>query len=156
LPNSEAVETEKPDVDMVKLYSKRILELSTNIPHTQRLEAPQATVIKRSPLCGSTITVDVTMQHGKVSAFAQNVKACALGQAAASIIGANIIGRTYKELLQTREALFALLKHGKPVQSLLFHDLEVLTPAHNYPNRHASVMLVLDAVTQAIGQSDEP
>jgi NifU-like protein involved in Fe-S cluster formation len=75
------------DSDLIKLYSGRILELAADIPHLGRLSSPQASVKRRSPLCGSTVTVDLTMENGRVSGFAQDVKACALGQAAASVVG---------------------------------------------------------------------
>ena len=67
------------DADLIKLYSGRILELAADIPLTDRLDSPQASVKKRSPLCGSTVTVDLTMENGRISAFGQDVKACALG-----------------------------------------------------------------------------
>jgi NifU-like protein involved in Fe-S cluster formation len=73
--------------DLIKLYSTRILALTADIPHLGRLEAPQASVRKRSPLCGSTVTVDLDMDGGRVARFGQDVKACALGQAAASVLG---------------------------------------------------------------------
>jgi len=76
--------------EMMKLYSKRILALAAELPNTERLEAPDASARKRSPLCGSTVTVDLELKDNKISAYGQDVKACALGQAAASIIGKNI------------------------------------------------------------------
>ena len=98
------------DGDLIKLYSGKILELATNIPHLERLESPQKTVKKRSPLCGSTVTVDVEMEDGHVSAFGQDVKACALGQAAAAVVGAQVIGRSAAEIVQARDELKAMLK----------------------------------------------
>ena len=86
------------ETDLIKLYSARILELAADIPHLGRLPAPDATIKRRSPLCGSTVTVDLNVSDGKVSAFGQDVKACALGQAAASVVGGNIVGRTRAEV----------------------------------------------------------
>lgn len=80
------------ETDLIKLYSSRILALAADIPHLDRLNSPDVTVKKRSPLCGSTVTVDVKLTDGKISAFGQDVKACALGQAAASVVGAHVIG----------------------------------------------------------------
>ena len=80
------------ETDLVKLYSGRILALTTEIPHQQRLEAPSATVKRRAPLCGSTVTVDVVVEDGRITRYGQDVKACALGQAAAAIVGKNVIG----------------------------------------------------------------
>ncbi len=98
------------DRDLIKLYSDRILELAASIPNTARLEAPDATVRKRSPLCGSTVTVDVKVRDGRVAEYGQDVKACALGQAAASVVGANVVGRTRPEIEAARDALLAMLK----------------------------------------------
>lgn len=135
--------------DLINLYSQRILALAAMIPHTDRLNAPDATSKKRSPLCGSNIEVDLNVADGKVSDFGQDVKACALGQAAASVIGANIIGCTYSELQQARDQLYAMLKSDAPFPDAPFDDLEVLLPAKEYKNRHASIMLCIDASLEA-------
>ena len=99
-------------IDLIKLYSTRILALAAQMPHVGRLDNPSASASKRSPLCGSKVTVDVTVQDGKITEFAQNVKACALGQAAASLAGQNIIGRTTGEVARARDELAAMLKSG--------------------------------------------
>ena len=92
------------DTDLVTLYSKRILALAADIPHLGRLPAPEASVNRRSPLCGSTVTVDLMVSDGRVSDFAQDVKACALGQASAAILGEVVLGRTLPELEQIGRA----------------------------------------------------
>jgi NifU-like protein involved in Fe-S cluster formation len=137
------------DTDLIKLYSGRILELAADIPHLGRLQAPQATVKKRAPLCGSNVTVDLTMQDGKVSAYGQDVKACALGQAAASVVGAGILGCTAEEIATARDALKAMLKQEGPTPPAPFDGLEVLRPAAAYKNRHASILLSLEAAADA-------
>lgn len=141
------------ETDLIKLYSNRILALAADIPHTERLEAPEATVKKRSPLCGSTVTVDVTMEDGKVARFGQDVKACALGQSAASVLGSVVIGRTPAELDRARDELRAMLKEGGPVPSAPFDGYEVLEPAREYRNRHASILLAVEAAAEAAHQA---
>lgn len=138
------------DADLVKLYSGRILALAADIPHLGRLESPQGTARRRSPLCGSTVTVDVNLDNGRVAEFAQDVKACALGQAAASVLGGAVIGRDRAELEGAREALRAMLKDGGPVPEGPFAGYEVLIPAREYGNRHASILLALEAVCEAV------
>ena len=138
------------DSDLIKLYSGRILELAASIPHLGRLPAPMGSAKRRSPLCGSTITADVVLQDGRVAAFAQDVKACALGQASASVLGRVVIGRSRAELEAAREALRAMLKDGGPVPAAPFDGYEVLIPARDYKNRHASILLALDAVCEAM------
>jgi len=135
--------------DLIKLYSDRILKLAASIPHFERLESPHATVKKRSPLCGSTVTVDIEMTDGRVTAFAQDVKACALGQAAASIVGSAIIGLTQPQIACARDQLKAMLINEGPPPTIPFDELVVLLPARDYKNRHASIMLALDAATEA-------
>ena len=137
------------DSDLIKLYSTRILGLAADIPHRTRLEAPDATAKRRSPLCGSTVTVDVTVADGKITAFGQDVKACALGQASAAVVGHNIIGRTEAEVQQGRDELNAMLKDGGAAPAAPFDGLEVLGPAADYKNRHASIMLAFDATLDA-------
>lgn len=138
------------DSDLIKLYSGKILELAASIPHQGRLADAMGTARKRSPLCGSTITADVRVEDGRISAFAQDVKACALGQASASILGRVVVGRTRAELEAAREALRALLKEGGPVPAAPFEGYEVLIPARDYKNRHASILLALDATCEAM------
>jgi NifU-like protein involved in Fe-S cluster formation len=138
------------DQDLMKLYSQRILALAAGIPHAGRLDAPEGTAMKRSPLCGSTVTVDVAMQEGRVARFAQDVKACALGQASAAVLGAQAIGRNRAEIAAGRDQLRALIKEDGPTPEAPFEELEALRPARDYKNRHASILLAWEAALAAI------
>ena len=86
------------ETDLIKLYSARILALTAEIPHLGRMEAPQASVKRRSPLCGSTVTVDVRVEQGRLAEMKQDVKACALGQAAAGVLGQSVLGASADEI----------------------------------------------------------
>lgn len=142
------------DSDLIKLYSQRILALAADIPHHGRLDAPQASIRKRAPLCGSTVTIDLDLQDGRISRFGQDVKACALGQAAAALMGAAIIGRSRAEVETARDALRAMLKDGGAAPQAPFHGYEVLEPARDYRNRHASILLSLDATADAMIEAE--
>jgi NifU-like protein involved in Fe-S cluster formation len=142
------------DSDLIKLYSQRILALAADIPHHGRLDAPQASIRKRAPLCGSTVTVDLDLQDGRISRFGQDVKACALGQAAAALMGADIIGRNRAEVEAARDALRAMLKDGGAPPQAPFHGYEVLEPARDYRNRHASILLSLEAAVDAMIEAE--
>ncbi|SUZ30873.1 hypothetical protein ROE7235_00602 [Roseibaca ekhonensis] len=137
------------NAEMMKLYSARILALAADIPHQGRMDAPQTSVKRRSPLCGSTVTVDLDMAGGRISGFAQEVKACALGQAAAAILGQVVIGRSAEELATARAQLHSMLTADGPVPDAPFDGYEVLLPAREYRNRHASILLALDATLEA-------
>ena len=135
------------------VYNQRILELAGNIPRLGRLDAPDATATAHSKLCGSTVTVDLKMADGRVTDFAHDVKACALGQAASSIMAHNIIGASAEELRSVRETVRRMLKeNGAPPEDGKWVDLRVLEPVREYKARHASTLLTFDAVVDAIGQ----
>jgi NifU-like protein involved in Fe-S cluster formation len=138
-----------------ELYSARILGLAANMPHAGRLEHPQASVEKVSRLCGSRVTVDLAVEDGRVVAFAQDVRACALGQAAAAILGDKAIGAAVEEILQARDALKAMLKSGDPPPQGRFADLAVLAQVKDFPARHASTMLAFEAASEAIVQATD-
>lgn len=138
------------DTDLIKLYSARILALAADIPHLGRLDAPDATVSRRSPLCGSSVTVDVRVTDGRLTALGQDVKACALGQAAAAITAAAAQGATLETVQTGRDQLRAMLKGKGGVPDAPFDGFEVLTPAVEYKNRHASILLAIEALTEAM------
>jgi len=136
-----------------ELYSAKILTLVANIPRTGRLAAPDASSVKTSKLCGSRITVDVGVTDGRVTDFAQDVSACALGQASAAILGANIVGADLSEIAFARDSLRAMLKtNGSPPVGR-FSELAVLEPVKDYPARHASTLLAFEAAVEAVSRA---
>lgn len=142
--------------DLMKLYSQRILALAASIPHTGRLDNPEGSAMRRSPLCGSTVTVDVVLdEEGRVKEFAQDVKACALGQASASVLGRHVIGLDRAAIERGRDQLRALIKEDGPTPGPPFEELEVLRPARDYKNRHASILLAWEATLAAIDEALE-
>ena len=134
------------------IYSQRILELSANMPRVGRLAHPDASAMAHSKLCGSKVTVDVKMKDGVVTDFAQDVKACALGQASSSIMGRHVIGSTAPELRALREQMYKMLKEEGAAPGGKWAELEALTPVRDYKARHASTLLTFDAVVDAVNQ----
>ncbi len=134
------------------VYNKRILALAANIPLLQRLPSPDATARAHSKLCGSTVTVDVTMEGDVVTGFGHEVKACALGQASSSIMARHVVGSTAEELRRVREQARAILKENAEPPVGKWADLAVLVPVRDFKARHASTMLTFDAVVDAIDQ----
>lgn len=135
-----------------EIYNARIMELAAKIPRAERLSAPDATATAHSKLCGSTITVDLAMADGKVARFGQLVKACLLGQAAASVMGREIVGSTPQEIKAVGVAMRGMLKEGGAAPGGRWADLSVLQPVKDHKARHASTLLVFDAVERALGE----
>lgn len=136
------------------LYSARILTLAANLPHVGRLAAPEGTGERVAKLCGSRATVDVTLDdQGRVADFAQDVKACALGQAAAGVLGQAVVGASVEEIADARDAMIAMLKSGGEGPVGRFEDLRVLRQVADYPARHASTLVAVEATLEAVNQA---
>jgi len=138
--------------DLDDIYSDDILTIAAQMPLTDRLDAPQATATAQSKLCGSTITVDLTMKDDVVSEYGQSVKACLLGQTAATVMGQQIIGSTATELRQVSADMRAMLKEGGPAPAGRWSTLSVLAPVRHFKARHASTLLVFEAVEKCLDQ----
>ena len=132
------------------IYSAKVLRLAAETPRLGRLSDAHASSEKVSKLCGSRVVVDVKVEGDLVSDFAQDVTACALGQAAASVLGAHVIGATLGELEGTRDAFRAMLKAGGPAPEGRFADLALLAAVRDYPARHASTLLAFEAAAEAV------
>lgn len=130
------------------LYTSAILRLAASIPHATRLADPHAIADRRTPVCGSRIVVDVAMANGRVAAIGQDVHACALGQASASLMAAHAIGRTLAELDKARDDLAAYL-NGSRDDPGIWPGLDIFTAARAHRSRHAAIMLPFEAVAEA-------
>lgn len=137
-----------------EIYNTRILELSANIARAERLEDADGTATAHSKLCGSTVTVDLKLAGDRVAAFGQTVKACLLGQAAASVMGRNIVGSSARELCEIGAIMRRMLKEHGPPPAGRWADLAVLEPVRDYKARHASTLLVFDAVEAALAKAE--
>ena len=137
------------------LYNRDILRLAASIPHQRRLDRPQSTVEKTSPVCGSRVTVDVaTDGEGRVAALGQEVRACALGQASAALMGAHAIGRSADELGEARDALAAFLA-GCREDPGSWPGLEIFREARPFTARHASILLSFEAAAEAAAKAGQ-
>ena len=138
------------------LYNAQILRLATSIPYQTRLPEPQASVSKRSPICGSRVTVDVVMDdEGRIADLGQEVRACALGQASAALMGEHAIGRSPAELAEARDALTAFLA-GERDDPGDWPGLALFGPALPHKARHPSIRLAFEAVAEAAAQAAQP
>jgi NifU-like protein involved in Fe-S cluster formation len=145
------VESARPPMpELSDLYSDRLLGLAAGMTRNVRLAQPQASAHVHSKLCGSTITVDLTLHEGRVVDYGHTVKACVLGQAAAAVMAQTIIGRTPEELRDVAAQMRAMLKNGAPPPDGLWSDLQAFEPVREVRGRHASTLLVFDAVVRAL------
>ena len=135
------------------VYNAKILDYAGNIERIGRLDNPDATAKAHSKLCGSTVVVDIQQENGVVTDYAQDVKACALGQASSAILAKNVIGASLEELSTARQQMLAMLKENGPPPTGKFEELKFLEPVRDYRARHAATMLAFDAVVSAMQQA---
>lgn len=141
--------------DLDDIYSTRILELSAAIARSDRLKNPDATASAQSKLCGSTIEVDLNVSNGVVTDFGQTVKACLLGQAAASVVGREVVGTSLDDFRRVTAQMRAMLKDGGTPPTGRWADLATLQSVKDYPHRHTSTLLVFDAIWAAADKLED-
>lgn len=129
------------------LYSHRLLALAARSDATVRLTDPDVTAMVENRLCGSRITVDMKVTNGIITAYGHRVRACIIGQAAASLVASIIVGRSVTDVQSGRSQLLTVLRHGVSPPAGLWQELEVFTPLHDHPARHASALLPFDAIS---------
>lgn len=143
---------ERSEVMIDDVYNARILDFAGNIPRIGTLEDADAEASAHSKLCGSKVKVWLKMDGDQVADFAQDVKACALGQASSSIMARNIVGASAAELREVRQTMRRMLKENGPAPEGRFADLQFLEPVRDYKARHASTLLTFDAVVDCLDQ----
>ena len=148
--------------DLNDIYSARLLDLAADIPQSSPLADPDASASAHSKLCGSTVRVEIKAEDGKITDFGQVVKACLLGQASAAIVGREIVGTGFDEFKEVTSQMRAMLKENGAPPAGRWADLALLEPVRDYKARHASTLLIFDAVERAIeqielhNQTDQP
>jgi NifU-like protein involved in Fe-S cluster formation len=131
------------------LYNTRILRLAAATASAARLEAPQGSATKVSPVCGSKVTADIDLDaEGRIARHGHEVRACALGQAAATLVGTDIIGLDRDALITARAELADWLA-GRSETPPAWPGFEMFAPARPHRARHPSILLALDAAIAA-------
>ena len=139
-------------MELSDLYSQRILEIAANQPIPGRLTNPDSTVRRVSRICGSSIEIDIAVIDGRIAGYGHTISACALGQTSAAIVATNIVGTPVAEFHGLREQMIAMLKADGAPPTGRWSDLAYLEPVRDYAPRHASTLLVFDAVVDALDE----
>lgn len=134
------------------VYNSKIIEYAGNIQKVGELENPDAKSRVHSKLCGSTVDVSLNMDKNIVTDFAHKVKACALGQAASSIMARVVVGSNANEIRELRNTMYKMLKEDGPAPTGKFEEFKFLEPVKEYKARHASALLTFDAVVNCIDE----
>lgn len=142
--------------DLSDLYNDRIIALAAAIPPARKLEQPDGSASAHSKLCGSTISVDLKLDGDRITDYGQTVRACLLGQASASIVAHNIVGTKDDEIRAVAGRMRRMLKENGPPPEGRWSDLAVLEPVRDVKARHASTLLVFEAIERALEAAKAP
>ena len=134
------------------IYNTEVLRLAAHISRIGPLPSADAEAALRSPLCGSTIAVQICVADGRFTDYAQEVKACALGQAAASVMASEVIGKDGLEIAAVRSQMEAMLKSDSAPPDGDWAALAALAPAAEAKSRHGAILLPFDAVLKAFAE----
>lgn len=134
-------------------YSRRLMDLAANAQRRGRLAAPHGSARCRSQICGSWVSVELQVDaHGRVADFAHEAQACVIGQAAAALVAASVIGRGRGEVEAGLAGLVGYLKGSAPVCEG-WPELSALEPVKAFPARHAAALLGFEATLRALDQA---
>lgn len=131
------------------LYAKDLLRLAALATGTGRLEPHDAAGSAHNPVCGDKVSVTLRMNGEKIAALGHETRACVLVQASASILGGRLAGSSGADVAQLRKVIAAMLETNAPAPEG-FKEYEALTGARAFRNRHACVLLPVDAVLNAL------
>ena len=132
------------------LYTTEILRLAASLAEPCELEREDRRAELRSPTCGSRVTVAVQLdEDGHVQRIAQQVHACAFGQASASLMERSAIGRGHDEAAQALLALSGWLA-GERDDAGEWPGLIALEPARSRRSRHGAILLPFRALLAAL------
>ena len=134
------------------IYNKDVLQLAANIGGLDAIENPDATAAQRSPLCGSSIEISITTKDGIITGYSQSIKACALGQASASVMANAAIGKSKIDIETAREQVKAMLTKDALPPHGDWADLAALSPAKAAKPRHGAILLPFDVVLKALAK----
>ena len=134
------------------LYAKDLLRLAAAAVGAGRLSPCDAEGLAYNPACGDRVAVTLRLDGaGKIAEIAHETQACVLAQASASILGARLAGADAAAVGALRDRVQAMLRDGV-LPLAPFADYNVLSRAAIYRNRHACVLLPIDAVLAAFKQ----
>ena len=130
------------------LYTTEILRLAASLSDPRELEHEDGRAELRSPTCGSRITTTVKLDdQGRVRDLAQQVHACAFGQASAALLEKSAAGRSREEVTLTLTDISAWLDGSEAEPGW---GLAALALARSRKSRHGAILLPFRALVAAI------
>ena len=133
-----------------ELYREVILDHFRNPTHAGELPGAQINVEGANPLCGDELAFHLKMDNGRIAQVRFQGKGCAISQATASMLAAQLEGKTAAEVGQLVGAMKSLMQGQVPDESLDLGDLEALEGVRKFPVRIKCAALSWNVVEQGL------
>jgi len=131
------------------LYTTEILAAATGLAAWPWNDALPLTGEARSRTCGSSLAIAVALDEaGRVCDLGIRPHACAVGQAAAYVFAAGVVGRDRAAIADSRLALGQWLAGEAAMPD--WPGLDLIAAARAHPSRHGAIVLAWDATLAAL------
>lgn len=135
-----------------RLYTPEMLAAAVELAQWPPLDGAVLHGDARAPACGSTLAIDLALDPaGRIERVGLRVRACAVGQAAATVFARHAAGRDAEAIDTTLSALVAWLEGDGSAPD--WPDLELIAPARDYPGRHGAMRLPWKAASVALSSA---
>lgn len=134
------------------MYSEDITSLASSKCTGESLPHPDRCASADNPFCGDRVDLQVNLEAGRVTALAQNVRACVLCQASANVLAKAAVGLSKEELERVSANLTAMLNSGdySSWPPGAWESLALFEPVARHKSRHGCVTLPLKALLKAL------
>ncbi|MBI3440201.1 MAG: iron-sulfur cluster assembly scaffold protein [Proteobacteria bacterium] len=143
------------DDALLRVYNQELLALSAQAEKPIHLAEPDVMARAVSPICGSEVTVELTLKNGRVASFGYEVEACALTRLVVAVMKKAIVGKTRQDIAQAGDELRGMLEGGPPPTGD-WAGLKILIPVIEYKSRHDSILLPFEATEKAFKEGSQP
>ena len=132
------------------LYTTEILRLAASLGEPAILDRVDGIGDERAPICGSRVVTRVQRNlDGTIAAVAQDVEACAFGQAAAALVARHAPGHKAGDV-EIALADVASWLAGDQADPGNWPGFAVLAPARSRRSRHPAILLPFRSLLAAL------
>jgi NifU-like protein involved in Fe-S cluster formation len=130
------------------LYTPQVLALATSLARFPLDEELSLRGSARSPTCGSTIEVGLSLNSGGlIERIGLRAHACAIGQAAAAVFAESALGRDAMAIKAAETEIGTWLTGGALPG---WPNFTAISAAQAYPARHGAILLPWKAALAAL------
>jgi nitrogen fixation NifU-like protein len=136
-----------------ELYQDLILEYAGDTSRVGQLCDATAKVQLKNPLCGDHITLSTEVIGEHVSSVRYECEGCLISKAAASLMAANVEGKSLSQARRVSENFTKLLQTElDQVSTEELGDLAILAGVRKFPARTRCALLAFEAFKKAIDE----